>query len=69
MSAAVLLACLLLGAVPQEAGALPITKAYIVFSNHFDMGYTKNLNGSCAGAVINEYFNKVRIAGVHRFNR
>ena len=33
-----------------------ISKAYIVYSNHFDAGYTKNEEGSCTGAVINQYF-------------
>ena len=32
----------------------PIRKVYIVFSNHLDVGYTMNLNGSSAGAVVNE---------------
>ena len=27
----------------------PIRKVYIVFSNHLDVGYTMNLNGSSAG--------------------
>ena len=35
-----------------------IDKAFIVFSNHLDIGYTENQNGSCAGAVINKYFNE-----------
>ena len=29
---------------------------YVVFSNHLDVGFTDNVNGSCAGAVINRYF-------------
>jgi hypothetical protein len=33
-----------------------IDKVYIVFSNHLDVGYTDNNNGSCAGSVINRYF-------------
>ena len=33
-----------------------ITKVYVVFSNHLDVGYTLNNDGSCAGAVVNEYF-------------
>ena len=33
-----------------------IDKVYVVFSNHLDVGYTLNRNGSSAGAVINEYF-------------
>lgn len=33
-----------------------MTKVYIVFSNHLDVGYTDNLNGSCAGSVVNRYF-------------
>ena len=33
-----------------------ITSVYVVWSNHFDQGYTINSNGSCAGQVINQYF-------------
>ena len=35
-----------------------ISEAYIVFSNHLDVGFTDNRNGSCAGAVVNRYFNQ-----------
>ena len=38
----------------SSASALPITKVYVLWSNHFDLGYTINSNGSCAGAVVNE---------------
>eukprot|EP00038_Savillea_parva_P009725 m.185439 g.185439 ORF g.185439 m.185439 type:complete len:909 (-) comp16452_c0_seq1:57-2783(-) len=41
---------------PPPPSVRNITKAYIVFSNHLDVGYTLNTNGSCAGAVVNEYF-------------
>lgn len=41
------------GGYPDPQG---ITKVYIVFSNHLDIGYTDNINGSCAGAVTNRYF-------------
>ena len=36
----------------------PIKKVYIIFSNHLDIGYTKNVNGSTSGAVINQYFHE-----------
>jgi hypothetical protein len=42
--------------VTSLASAVEVKKAFIVFSNHFDMGYTDNDDGSCAGAVINRYF-------------
>ena len=29
-----------------------------MFSNHFDAGYTENVNGSTTGAVINQYFHE-----------
>jgi hypothetical protein len=41
------------GRYPDPLG---IKKVYILFSNHLDVGYTLNTNGSCAGAVVNEYF-------------
>ena len=41
-----------------EGSSDPIKKVYIVFSNHLDIGYTKNVNGSTSGAVINQYFNE-----------
>ena len=31
-------------------------QVFVVFSNHLDVGYTDNLDGSCAGAVVNRYF-------------
>ena len=39
-----------------ETASGNISKVYIVFSNHLDVGYTDNNNGSCAGAVVNRYF-------------
>jgi len=33
-----------------------IDTVFIVFSNHLDVGYTDNNNGSSSGAVINRYF-------------
>ena len=33
-----------------------ISNVYVVWSNHYDMGYTKNENGSCATSVVNQYF-------------
>lgn len=46
------------GALPDIGGnsSAHIKKVYIVFSNHFDCGYTLNVNGSTSGAVINQYF-------------
>eukprot|EP00935_MAST-01C_sp_MAST-1C-sp1_P002549 g2549.t1 len=42
----------------QNSGPDPdkISKVYVVFSNHLDVGYTDNNNGSCAGAVVNRYW-------------
>ena len=40
------------GSPPPE----PISTVYVLFSNHLDVGYTQNENGSCAGAVVNQYF-------------
>jgi hypothetical protein len=55
-----LLSLLLLVAPLAKAGApaapANISKVFIVFSNHLDIGYTLNTNGSCIGAVVNEYF-------------
>lgn len=34
----------------------PIRKVYVLFSNHLDIGYTLNSNGSTSGAVVNQYF-------------
>ena len=53
------------GVLQRDCGAPPpggypdpqgIKKVYIVFSNHLDIGYTDNVNGSCAGSVVNRYF-------------
>ena len=40
----------------QEHGPPLADKVYVVFSNHLDVGYTDNNNGSCAGAVTNRYW-------------
>ena len=40
---------------PSLASAA-IHTVYVIFSNHLDVGYTDNLNGSSASAVINRYF-------------
>lgn len=48
-----LLAAAAVAAAPSDD---PIRKVYVVFSNHLDVGYTENRNGSSAAAVINEYF-------------
>lgn len=50
-----------------------IRAVYVVFSNHLDVGFTNNVNGSCAGAVINEYFhshfpNAIRTSDYFRAN-
>ena len=47
-----LLAALFVCAAALEADT--IKKVYVLWSNHYDMGYTLNNNGSCAGAVVNE---------------
>jgi hypothetical protein len=31
---------------------------FVIFSNHLDIGFTDNINGSCAGAVTNRYFHE-----------
>ena len=51
------IACLRAPTVPA-AEPSGIRKVYIVFSNHFDAGYTLNENGSTTGAVINQYFHE-----------
>ena len=53
-SAAVLLAVALAALLPEAISSKSsnIHKVYIVFSNHFDAGYTENVNGSTTGAVI-----------------
>ena len=40
-------------APPAPPSMTDIEKVFIVFSNHLDVGYTDNNNGSCAGAVVN----------------
>ena len=45
-------------AAPTEPSSGSVTKVYVLFSNHLDVGYTDNLNGSCAGAVVNRYFHE-----------
>ena len=42
LSAALAALCLLLHLSTTIAGATNITKAFIVFSNHLDIGYTDN---------------------------
>jgi hypothetical protein len=37
-----------------ETAAPRIKKVFLLFSNHLDMGYTLNKNGSSSGAVINQ---------------
>ena len=53
MTSALPLFALLLFATSILAAADDIKKVYVVFSNHLDVGYTDNQNGSCAGAVVN----------------
>ena len=43
-------------AAPKRPDPEDIQKVFVVFSNHLDVGYTDNLNGSCAAAVINRYW-------------
>ena len=49
---------LLLLLLPPASAKDNISKVYVVFSNHFDCGYTLNVNGSTSGAVVNEYFHQ-----------
>lgn len=44
--------------ITAPAWSFPIKKVFVVFSNHFDNGYTLNLNGSTSASVINEYFTR-----------
>ena len=44
---------LLAGSTLLAAGSGEIKDVYVVWSNHLDIGYTDNINGSSAGAVIN----------------
>lgn len=51
-----------------------VKRVYVLFSNHLDIGYTNNINGSCAGAVINRYFhdhfpNAIEMAARFRANK
>ena len=41
---------------PPPPAMMDIKQVFIVFSNHLDVGYTDNNNGSCAGAVVNRYW-------------
>ena len=41
---------------PTPSSFAEIKKVFIVFSNHLDVGYTLNDNGSCAAAVLNQYW-------------
>eukprot|EP00966_Prymnesium_polylepis_P237660 5496781-Prymnesium_polylepis.1 len=52
--------CLLLlpAVVASSPSADKITKVFVVFSNHLDVGYTDNRNGSTSGAVVSDYFHK-----------
>ena len=66
------LLCILL--VSFTTASSNISKVYIVFSNHFDCGYTLNLNGSTSAAVINQYFHEhfpraIRTANEARSNK
>jgi hypothetical protein len=56
------------GTVRVEGFRDPIKKVYIIFSNHLDIGYTKNVNGSTSGAVINQYFNEHFPKAIHTAN-
>jgi hypothetical protein len=41
---------------PPPPNTANIERVFIVFSNHLDVGYTDNNDGSCAGAVVNRYW-------------
>ena len=41
---------------PPPGSAGSIERVFIAFSTHLDVGYTINHNGSCAGAVVNQWF-------------
>lgn len=50
---AVLTTIVLLGTVQYNfVSAKDITKVFVVFSNHLDIGYTLNVNGSTSGSVF-----------------
>eukprot|EP00040_Diaphanoeca_grandis_P025095 m.138598 g.138598 ORF g.138598 m.138598 type:complete len:904 (+) comp30005_c0_seq1:320-3031(+) len=60
-------------APPTPPPSTNISNVYIVFSNHLDVGYTDNNNGSCAGSVVNRYFtqhfpNAIKTANYFREN-
>jgi hypothetical protein len=44
---------------PPPPAAAATERVFIVFSTHLDVGYTINQNGSCAGAVVNEWFEQL----------
>ena len=44
---------------PPPPGPPSIERVHIVFSTHLDVGYTINANGSCAGAVVNHWFDQL----------
>ena len=44
---------------PPPPGPPSVERVYIVFSTHLDVGYTINNNGSCAGAVVNHWFDQL----------
>jgi hypothetical protein len=44
---------------PPPGSAGSIERVFIVFSTHLDVGYTLNQNGSCAGAVVNQWFEQL----------
>ena len=48
----------LLVLVGVAAASSNISKVYVVFSNHLDIGFTENRNGSTSGAVVSDYFFK-----------
>ena len=51
-----LIVCTAADAASVTASVESIRKVYVLFSNHLDIGYTMNVNGSTSGAVVNEYF-------------
>jgi hypothetical protein len=44
---------------PEPPPPPPIERVFVVFSTHLDVGYTINNNGSCAGAVVNRWFEQL----------
>jgi hypothetical protein len=47
------------GTGKQPPEPAPVEQVFIVFSTHLDVGYTINKNGSCAGAVGNQWFGQL----------